>query len=641
MTANGNGAGPLEPEPPQNLDAEEHVLGALMCEGAPRDQVLEILAPHDFYRGSHSTIYRAITALHLASEPVDPITVNAHLQRTGEIDTIPDGPARVYELHAIVPAASNAPHYARLIAQAARSRDLIRVGTQIARIGWDGADDAVTMVAQAGHLVANLGDRNANGKITVESWRQFESQATDRIPTLIDGLWPENAFGFIAAPPEAGKTWVALYMALCLATGKPFLGQTIPKPQPVIYLALEGHRAALRARIGCLARGLDLNPDDPDTLHNLHLIYKPEGINLTDIAWAYETRKACQNVRAAILIVDVLRAAARIKENDQAEFTALRHNLQPISNDGTSIAILHHFAKLTETSKERQPGERMSGTGAMFGALDAAIYITGSTQHARRLRLEFDSRDLAGPETLTCHIEGQGTGDNGGFTYRDAATITLNNHLEGPDPDDLKASAAEIAAYVDGQGGTVAAKYVCAYFDISDKTLYRRTPRLHALGIDYTGGRGKPGQLTRRQPSATTNINDDQMLIESSDTDKEDTVSELRNSGTLPHNKAKTDSSDNIGHETRVLNENMEDAGETDRTSSPPLRGAPASARMPAWGRAAAHTYARASEDIQAGLWMDDNLPQTLATTYPDLDREQLRALIDEASQLAATELGG
>ena len=76
------------------------------------------------------------------------------------------------------------------------------------------------------------------------------------------GFFAAGALGFVSAPPKKGKTWLGLSLALSVATGMPFLDRfEIPEPRDVVYLALEGHRAALRARIGCLARGLDLNPD--------------------------------------------------------------------------------------------------------------------------------------------------------------------------------------------------------------------------------------------------------------------------------------------------------------------------------------------------------------------------------------------
>jgi RecA-family ATPase len=170
----------------------------------------------------------------------------------------------------------------------------------------------------------------AKADIPVETWQEFSAKAGEHVPTLVNGLWPEDALGFIAAPPKKGKTWIALALAICIATGRPYLGRfRIPEPRPVLYVALEGHRAALRSRVGALTHGLGLNPDT--SLERLQWSYKPRGINIADPEWAAALgRAAGRQIGAKLIIVDVLRAAARMKENPTDEFLALRHNLLPI-----------------------------------------------------------------------------------------------------------------------------------------------------------------------------------------------------------------------------------------------------------------------------------------------------------------------
>jgi hypothetical protein len=490
------------PIPPQNLDAEESILGAILISHTATQACRTILNDgHDFYRATHGTIYRACIALHDRDEPVDAITVADELDRRGQLDQI-GGPERIHELATIVPSTANAAHYAGIVHELARRRDIIRLGEQAMRLGWDGQGDVAHLHAELDQLYTNtITGRAAAGQATVETWHEFESKAHDRIPTVVDGLWPEAAFGFLAAPPKKGKTWVAIALAVSVATGTRFLDHfTIPQPRTVLYVALEGHRAGIRARVGAIARGMGINPDT-DQLGRLHWLYKPAGINLADPAWTRTIRQSAEQIGATLIIVDVLRAAARIKENDSAEFATLRHNLQPITDAGISIAMLHHFGKLTELQRDRTPGERMSGSGAMFGALDAAIYITGSEEGARRLRLEFDTRDLATPDHLNVHLDGQGTGDNGGYTYRDTATFTATED-EVPADDFKKAPPDEIKTYVENHGGDVEAIEIRAFFGISSETLTRRAGRLSDIGVDYIGGRGKATRLVLRPEPA-------------------------------------------------------------------------------------------------------------------------------------------
>lgn len=335
-------------------------------------------------------------------------------------------------------------------------------------------------------------------RFPIETWDEFSAKAGDHIPTLVDGLWPENALGFIAAPPKKGKTWVALALAISVATGRPYLGRfLVPQPRTVLYVALEGHRAAIRSRVGAIAHGLNLNPDPGGDLDNIIWAYKPRDINISDPEWVTALRQAADDHDVALIIVDVLRAAARLKENSNDEFSILRANLEPALADGRSIALLHHFGKLTEITKDRSPGERMSGAGAMYGAMDLGIFITSSENGAKNLRIEIESRDIATPDRLGVHLRGEGTGEHGGWTYHDRLTIDCDD--DTPDERDVKAPAEEIYEYIVENGGDVEAKIIRAYFEISEPTLTRRLGRLMQLGVDYVGGRGKPGRLAVRE----------------------------------------------------------------------------------------------------------------------------------------------
>src|ERR1051325_11599059 len=101
------------PVPPQNLEAEESVLGAMMLSPGAIGAVSEVLDAGDFYRESHAKIYRAALALYGKGEPVDAITLVDELDERGELEEI-GGKVRIAELANQVSAASNAAHYARI-----------------------------------------------------------------------------------------------------------------------------------------------------------------------------------------------------------------------------------------------------------------------------------------------------------------------------------------------------------------------------------------------------------------------------------------------------------------------------------------------------------------------------------------------
>ena len=95
------------PVPPQNLEAEESVLGAMLLSPGAIGAVSEILDAGDFYRESHAKIYRAALALYAKGEPVDAITLVDELEQRGELEHV-GGRIRVHELAALVPATANA-----------------------------------------------------------------------------------------------------------------------------------------------------------------------------------------------------------------------------------------------------------------------------------------------------------------------------------------------------------------------------------------------------------------------------------------------------------------------------------------------------------------------------------------------------
>ncbi|HEX3290611.1 MAG TPA: DnaB-like helicase N-terminal domain-containing protein, partial [Gaiella sp.] len=134
--------------PPQNLEAEEAVLGAMLLSETAIGAVTEIVDASDFYRGSHGTIYRTCLALWAKGEPVDAITLANELEERGELEQI-GGTSRVAELAALVSATANVEHYARIVKETATLRGLIRAGQEIARLGRERVGETSELVDQA------------------------------------------------------------------------------------------------------------------------------------------------------------------------------------------------------------------------------------------------------------------------------------------------------------------------------------------------------------------------------------------------------------------------------------------------------------------------------------------------------------
>src|SRR5947207_13067379 len=116
--------------PPQNLEAEESVLGAMMLSPGAIGAVSEVVDASDFYRESHGVIYKAALALYAKGEPVDAITLVDELEERGELEGA-GGRVRIHELARLVPASANAAHYAKIVREQATRRGLTRVGGRV------------------------------------------------------------------------------------------------------------------------------------------------------------------------------------------------------------------------------------------------------------------------------------------------------------------------------------------------------------------------------------------------------------------------------------------------------------------------------------------------------------------------------
>ena len=139
--APGSGAdlSPFDRQPPQDLTAEQSVLGGMLLSKDAIADVVEVLRPDDFYRPAHQTVYECILDLYGRGEPADAVTVSAELQRRGDLIRLGGAPY-LHTLIATVPTAANAAYYAEIVAEKATLRRLVEAGTRIVQLGYHGAE---------------------------------------------------------------------------------------------------------------------------------------------------------------------------------------------------------------------------------------------------------------------------------------------------------------------------------------------------------------------------------------------------------------------------------------------------------------------------------------------------------------------
>jgi replicative DNA helicase len=219
----------VERLPPQNIEAEEAVLGALLIDPDAIIRLASIVRPEDFYREKNGWIYDAIFTLHERREPVDYLTVCDELERRGQLNEV-GGAAFMTSLINAVPTSIHAEHYSRIVERTSTRRRLIDAAGQIAGLAYQEADDVEEVVDHAEQILFGVSERRISRELV--PIKQVLSEYYDRveyltrhrgeiigIPTgfsdmdkLLGGLQRSDMV-ILAARPSVGKTSLALSIA--------------------------------------------------------------------------------------------------------------------------------------------------------------------------------------------------------------------------------------------------------------------------------------------------------------------------------------------------------------------------------------------------------------------------------------------
>ncbi len=226
--------GELIRTPPQDLAAEQSVLGGMMLSKDAIADVVEVVRGHDFYRPAHELTFEAVIDLYGRGEPADAITVGAELVKRGEMARVGGAPY-LHTLIQSVPTAANAGYYARIVRETAVLRRLIEAGTKIVQLGYAGDGDADDIVDAAQVEVYNVTDRRTSEDYlplsaimegTLDEIEAIGSRDGEMVgvPTgfadfdeLTNGLHPGQMI-VLAARPAVGKA-LALDTPLATPTG--------------------------------------------------------------------------------------------------------------------------------------------------------------------------------------------------------------------------------------------------------------------------------------------------------------------------------------------------------------------------------------------------------------------------------------
>lgn len=212
--------------PPQNLDAEQSVLGSLMIDRDAIIQIAPFLKPEDFYQASHGVIYSAISDLYDRAEPTDVVTLTDELTRRDKLEMV-GGVSYLTSLVAAVPTAVHVEYYARIVERTATLRRLIDAGTKVVGIAFKDGIDTDEAIDEAEQAIFEVSENRVPrgflpiGTLLEDLYDQL-IEGGGRVPgvptgfTMVDrvlGGFQRSDLIIIAARPSVGKTALALSMA--------------------------------------------------------------------------------------------------------------------------------------------------------------------------------------------------------------------------------------------------------------------------------------------------------------------------------------------------------------------------------------------------------------------------------------------
>ena len=388
--------------PPQAIDLEEAVLGAIMLEKDAVISVLDILQPESFYKEAHQKIYRAIVNLSSNQNPIDILTVTEELRANKILDEV-GGPFYITQLTSRVASAAHLEYHARIVAQKFIQRELIRVSTDIQNRAFDDSidvDDLLDFSEQELFEIAEGNIKRETAKINILIQMAIEQieEASKRedslsgVPsgyTRLDRLtsgWQKSDLIIVAARPSMGKTAFALSMARNIS---------VEHNKPVAMFSLEMSSLQLVNRLIVSETELPSN-----RIRNGHLDEKewkqldakiknlveaPLYIDDTPAISIFELRAKCRRLKlqhqVELIIVDYLQLMSGPSEasgNREQEVSNISRSLKAIAKELNvpiiALSQLNRSVEMRSGSKRPQLSD-LRESGAIEQDADMVIFI--------------------------------------------------------------------------------------------------------------------------------------------------------------------------------------------------------------------------------------------------------------------------
>lgn len=365
--------------PPQNIEAEQAVLGAIFLNTDALADAMEYVEPDDFYRRAHQILFQAMVDLNNDGEAIDVLTVQNYLTTNNQLDDV-GGVAYIAELATSVPTAANAGYYAKIVEGKSMLRRLISTATNIITQANNGDDDVPSLLDSAERQIMDVSERrNRSGfreikdvlNETLSDIDRLSQQSEDitGLPTgyrefdkMTAGLQPDNLI-ILAARPAVGKTAFALNIAQNVATST---------DTSVAIFSLEMSAESLVNRMLCAEGSINANHlrtgqlDEGEwqnlvvamgALSNTSIfIDDTPGIKMAEIR-AKCRRLAKEKGNLGLVVIDYLQLIeGSNKESRQQEVSEISRQLKKLAKElSVPILALSQLSRGVEQRQDKRP----------------------------------------------------------------------------------------------------------------------------------------------------------------------------------------------------------------------------------------------------------------------------------------------
>ncbi|MCP3763075.1 replicative DNA helicase [Domibacillus sp. A3M-37] len=366
--------------PPQNIEAEQAVLGAVFLEPSALTVASEILIPEDFYRNAHQQIYLTMLKLGDHGKAVDVVTVTEDLAAQKLIEDV-GGISYLSELASAVPTAANIEYYARIVEEKSLLRRLIRTATTIASDGYEREDEVEGLLSEAEKSIMEVAQRKNAGAfhnikdVLVRTYDNIELLHNRKgdvtgIPTGFAELdrmtagFQRNDLIIVAARPSVGKTAFALNIAQNVATNTDetvaIFSLEMGAEQLVMrMLCAEGNINAQNLRTGALT------DEDWRKLTMAMGSLSNSGIYIDDTPGVRigEIRSKCRRLKQeqglGMVLIDYLQLIqgnGRAGENRQQEVSEISRSLKSLARElEVPVIALSQLSRGVEQRQDKRP----------------------------------------------------------------------------------------------------------------------------------------------------------------------------------------------------------------------------------------------------------------------------------------------